>query len=137
MRTIFEHIDDMFHFGKFKGCTLAEVLTYSPSYLEWIARNVARKYWYIADSALMEVKALFPHLQLSHYIERITENYDYNEEDNDSMCDYELDDSYYTYDDKPTYDRYCGSYAQDVAGYSDDDIDTIFDGDPDAYWNID
>ena len=22
-------------------------------------------------------------------------------------------------------------------GYSDDDIDTIFDGDPDAYWNID
>ena len=22
-------------------------------------------------------------------------------------------------------------------GYSDDDIDTIFDGDPSAYWNID
>lgn len=37
----------------------------------------------------------------------------------------------------PTYDRYSGSYAQDVMGYSDDDIDTIFDGDPEAYWNID
>lgn len=37
----------------------------------------------------------------------------------------------------PTYGRYSGSYAQDVMGYSDDDIDTIFDGDPDAYWNID
>ena len=36
-----------------------------------------------------------------------------------------------------TYDRYNGSYAQDEMGYSDDDIDTIFDGDPDAYWNID
>ena len=36
-----------------------------------------------------------------------------------------------------TYERYCGSYAQDEMGYSDDDIDTIFDGDPLAYWNID
>lgn len=33
--------------------------------------------------------------------------------------------------------EYAGTYAHDVAGYSDDDIDTIFDGDPDAYWNID
>ena len=35
------------------------------------------------------------------------------------------------------YGRYAGSYAQDEMGYSDDDIDTIFDGDPLAYWNID
>lgn len=35
------------------------------------------------------------------------------------------------------YEEYAGTYAQDVAGYSDEDIDTIFDGDPDAYWNID
>lgn len=34
-------------------------------------------------------------------------------------------------------DEYAGTYAHDVAGFSDDDIDTIFDGDPDAYWNID
>lgn len=32
---------------------------------------------------------------------------------------------------------YEGSWAHDVEGYSNDDIDTIFDGDPDAYWNID
>ena len=38
---------------------------------------------------------------------------------------------------RPTYNNYHGSYAQDEAGYSDDEIDTIFDGDPDAYWNID
>lgn len=38
---------------------------------------------------------------------------------------------------KQTYDRYNGSYAQDEMDYSDDDIDTIFDGNPDAYWNID
>jgi hypothetical protein len=39
--------------------------------------------------------------------------------------------------DYDTYERYSGTYAQDEAGYSDDDIDTIFDGDADAYWNID
>lgn len=32
---------------------------------------------------------------------------------------------------------YRGSYAQEEMGYSDDEIDTIFDGNPDAYWNID
>lgn len=35
------------------------------------------------------------------------------------------------------YDKFSGTYAQDVAGYSDEDIYDAFDGDPDAYWNID
>lgn len=52
--------------------------------------------------------------------------------------EYEDDFEYYSHDnDEQTYNRYNGSYAQDEMGYSDDDIDTIFDGDPDAYWNID
>ncbi len=33
--------------------------------------------------------------------------------------------------------RYGGSYVQDEMGWSDDDIDTVLDGEPDAYWNID
>lgn len=42
------------------------------------------------------------------------------------------------YEESPsTYERYNGSYAQDVEGWSDQDIDDVFDGDPDAYWNID
>ena len=36
-----------------------------------------------------------------------------------------------------TYNEYNGTYAQDVAGYSDDVINDAFDGDPEAYWNID
>lgn len=36
-----------------------------------------------------------------------------------------------------SYGKYAGSYAQDVMGYSDDAIDDAFEGDPDAYWNID
>ena len=33
--------------------------------------------------------------------------------------------------------KYNGSYAQDVMRWSDNDIEDILDGDPDAYWNID
>lgn len=46
----------------------------------------------------------------------------------------DFDDSFY---EEETYERYNGSYAQDVEGWSDQDIDDVFDGDPDAYWNID
>ena len=35
------------------------------------------------------------------------------------------------------YSKYNDSYAQKVMGYSDEDIDSVLDGDPDAYWNID
>lgn len=41
------------------------------------------------------------------------------------------------YEEEKTYNNYNGSYAQDVEGWSDQDIDDVFDGDPDAYWNID
>lgn len=44
---------------------------------------------------------------------------------------------HYYSDDEETYERYNGSYAQDVEGWSDQDIDDVLDGDPDAYWNID
>lgn len=37
----------------------------------------------------------------------------------------------------PRYDEFEGCYAQDVMGYSDDVINDAFEGDPDAYWNID
>ena len=33
--------------------------------------------------------------------------------------------------------NYEGSYVRDTLGWSKNDIDTILDGDPDAYWNID
>lgn len=46
--------------------------------------------------------------------------------------DYIVTDYNVTSYERKHYDRY-GGYQ----GYSDEDIDTIFDGDPDAYWNID
>lgn len=48
-----------------------------------------------------------------------------------------MEDDYYYEEDERTYDNYNGSYAQDVEDWSDQDIDDVFEGDPDAYWNID
>ena len=36
-----------------------------------------------------------------------------------------------------SYDEHAGSYAQDYGGLDDETINDAFDGDPDAYWNID
>ena len=51
-----------------------------------------------------------------------------------------MEDKYYDdYEDNygSNYGEYAGTYAQNVAGYSDDVINDAFDGEPDAYWNID
>lgn len=52
---------------------------------------------------------------------------------------YDEDSSFFDYSDieQHNYVKYAGSYAQDVMRYSDDTIDDVFEGDPDAYWNID
>lgn len=51
-----------------------------------------------------------------------------------------MEDEYYDYDEDDYgthYGEYVGTYAQDIAGYLDDEINDAFDGEPDAYWNID
>ncbi len=67
----------------------------------------------------------------------ITSNFSNHIGELQELEDYDEDDGWQEYEEEPTYERYGGSYAQDEMGYSDDDIDTIFDGDPLAYWNID
>ena len=86
-----------------------------------------------ANDIYNELKEKYARDEIIETIDKIVLEDEY-EEDDDSNEEYPHDD----YDnDEPTYGKYSGSYAQDVLGYSDDDIDTIFDGDPNAYWNID
>lgn len=49
----------------------------------------------------------------------------------------DIEDSNWVDDYGEHYGEYEGSYAQDYMGYSDEIIDDAFEGDPDAYWNID
>lgn len=132
---IFEHLDDIFNFGKYQGMTLGDVMEINPSYVEWCQKNT--KYVLFLDSVVEEIKCAYPEFVMDYEFEEkrtIAVDEFYNDLYDDLYEDY---DSYRSYRDEETYEEYNGSWAQDVEGYSDDDIDTIFDGDPDAYWNID
>ena len=136
--TYIEHLDDKFQFGKFSGCTFAEVVEYNPEYLSWVVENVSGSICVFSDSVIEELRLIFPLFEISPSFEAMR-NQRIAEFENLEDEDYEEFDNRSFYDDceSPTYGRYAGSYAQDEMGYSDDDIDTIFDGAPDAYWNID
>lgn len=129
----FEHIDDEFDFGKFKGLSLSDVMDINPDYIVWCMLNIDSHFcdFVITDTALSELKSVYPHFMITDEFENMRIK---------RMCYddvWDEDDNQRYYPEEDTYERYNGSYAQDVMGYSDDDIDTIFDGDPMAYWNID
>lgn len=137
--TYIEHLDDKFCFGKFKGCTFGEVIEFNPEYIVWIVENVSGEICVFCDSLIEEVRRILPKFEITQSFETFRnlrlEEYEQADECED---DSDYDDFCYWNDaESSTYGRYAGSYAQDEMGYSDDDIDTIFDGDPDAYWNID
>lgn len=138
--TYIEHINDKFDFGKFSGCTFAEVVQYSPDYINWVVENVSGCRCVFDDPVIDELRLMFPDFEITPDFE----NWRYQRMDEyEEMCEqekriYEKDyhDTFDSYEPR-TYGRYSGTYAQDEMGYSDDDIDTVFDGDPSAYWNID
>lgn len=137
--TCIEHLDDKFDFGKFSGCTFAEVLEYNPEYITWVVQNVSGSMCIFCDSVVEELQLLFPEIEITHRFEsmrnhRIAEFEEAKDSaEKEHYYDHRCNDDY----EEPSFGKYAGSYAQDEMGYSDDDIDTIFDGDPDAYWNID
>ncbi len=68
--------------------------------------------------------------KLGYYTKFTIEKYDPNQTKHSQSNN---DDFY----ERQTFEDHNGSYAQDYAGYSDQDIDSIFEGDADNYWNID
>ena len=91
----------------------------------------------LQSSVIEEMKLVYPNFWMDNlFYSRLEENFQFMEYGDDE--DNRIEEFYdYYKDSSPTYEKYAGSWAQDVEGYSDDDIDTIFDGDPSAYWNID
>ena len=127
----FDSIASIFCFGKYKGESLWSVILKDKSYIYWCVNNISD--FIIDRDALSQIRELFPELIIP--LSFSTHIYDSSE----TCDDYDdNDEGWYEYENKDcsTYERYAGSYAQDVMGYSDDDIDIIFDGDPWAYWNI-
>lgn len=130
----FEDISTTFKFGKYYDEPLYFIIWRDPSYIYWCINNIPD--FTITPEVLSQIRNLFPNFiitnEFKHHVDYLDENLSDNEEF------YNDDEDYNYYDgETPTYEKYSGSYAQDEMGYSDDDIDTIFDGDPNAYWNID
>lgn len=133
---IFDHLDDKFTFGKYSSQDLGFVLMHNPAYIDWLVKNVSGQYFQLSDNALNEISLIFPHFPLTNEFREqvLNQRNSYSYESEDIEDEVENDAAHYERD---TYDYYAGSYAQDEMGYSDDDIETIFDGAPSAYWNID
>ena len=138
----FNHIDDEFDFGKFKGLSLSDVMDISPQYIVWCMFNVINLPFVISDEAMKELSMIYPSFIVDDTFEqqrqRLIKKWEYREVKEDRRHGY-----YYgnaeteMYEYRDTYERYGGSYVQDCMEYSDEEIDTIFDGEPLAYWNID
>ncbi len=127
----FYTLDTEFTFGKFQGNTVRQVIDIQPSYLDWCALNL--DHFYISDEVIEEIKGVIPDFKLSDGgVAKLNDKYEVweNEQENDY-------DDYDDYHERESYGQYAVSYAQDVEGLSDDFINDVLDGDPDAYWNID
>ena len=130
----FRDIGTSFNFGKYKGMPLYYVLKTNPSYIYWCIYHVSSILF--SKETIKQIRLLFPSFLLPIDIETcIIDPSEYDNMNNDNYDDNYDDNS--IENETPTYERYSGSWAQDEMGFSDDDIDTIFDGDPLAYWNID
>lgn len=87
--------------------------------------------WKFYGKDFPSIKAFKDGVEHKFYFNQLNPNF--IEDDDDTTDDYDY------YDDREYhhYEEFAGTYAQDVAGHSDEDIYDVFDGDPDAYWNID
>lgn len=133
----FESIENRFNFGKYNGLSLSDVMEINPSYLEWCLSKCDGVHILIEDNVISQLRKAFPEYPITDSFIELCEQRQY---DFDSEIEEEVENDFRNYienNEPDTYGRYAGSYAQDEMGYSDDDIDTIFDGEPSAYWNID
>lgn len=129
----FYTLDTEFTFGKYEGKTVKEILELQPTYLDWCAINL--DHFYLSDEIIAEIKIINPDFTITEEgKQKLADKYS-TWEDEQQQEDYDDYDDYY--DRRESYGEYAGSYAQDVEGLSDDFINDVLDGDPDAYWNID
>lgn len=131
----FYTLDTEFTFGKYEGKTVKEILEIQLTYLDWCAINI--DHFYISDEIVAEIKEIKPDFTITEEgKQKLADKYS-SWENEKQQDDYDDSDDYDDYDGRESYGQYAGSYAQDVEGLSDDFINDVLDGDPDAYWNID
>lgn len=140
-RTILYDWESRFNFGKHKGQTCKEVYQKDVQYISWCFQKID---WFcITDEifeqlpiviAARENNFLNPANPQENWLQIFTDKHNHKKERIVNTYPRANDNDYY---ERESYGQYAGSYAQDVEGLSDDFINDVLDGDPDAYWNID
>jgi hypothetical protein len=128
----FYNLDTDFTLGKFEGKTVKDILNLDPNYLEWCAVHLDQ--FCMTEEVIGQIRAIMPGFALSEEAKQSLKDKFDNWQNVLKREQMDHDDESY---EQATYENYNGSYAQDIEGWSDQDIDDVFDGDPDAYWNID
>lgn len=113
--------NSILNFGKYNGKKLCEIWKENPAYVEWCLINL--DHFVIAPETI-------------DYLQTVRK-YDLKTEAMRGILIIQEHEHWDDYEESGTYEEFAGSYAQDVEGYSDEDIYDIFDGDPEMYWNID
>ena len=121
------NLNDTILFGKFKGHPIAQIIEIEHTYIDWCINNL--DHFYVTDDLIKLISEKYPTFVLTEATKAILENKKESWINQNSR--------YNEPDDRPSYGRYGGSYAQDSEGLSDNFIDDVLDGCPDAYWNID
>ncbi len=130
MKTYLPHFT--LSFGKHQGKTIEEITLEDPKYIVWCIVNL--NHFMIDHSTVEELKKINPSFNISEEAEeKLASKKIEMQEDEKEYMDRDDDD----WTEHHTYDDYNGSYAQDQMGWSDQDINDVFGGDADAYWNID
>jgi hypothetical protein len=129
----FDKVSSVYCFGKYHGKTIKEVWTKDIGYIEWCILNIEG--FYISANVLAELKSQYPHIPLSE--KALSEHNRKEKKKTLSKEVWIVKHSNRKKSHERTFGQYRGSYAQDIEGFSDEEIDDIFEGNPDNYWNID
>jgi len=121
--------NSLLKFGKYNGSILEDIAKTDPNYINWCIINL--DHFYLSEEAIEHLRANSG-LVISEEATLALEQKRSEISDASDSNDYDFDDY-----ERRTYDDYNGSYAQDEMGWSDQDINDVFGGDADAYWNID
>ena len=117
-------------FGMYKGDTIENISKFNYNYISWCIAKL--DHFYISEETIEMLESKIKGFRLKEDAIATLEIKRSQMHDSKTSDDYEYD-----YYDRRTYDDYNGSYAQDQMGWSDQDINDVFGGDADAYWNID
>ena len=117
-------------FGMYKGLTIENISQFNYNYISWCIVNL--DHFYISEETIDMLKSQIKSFKLKDSAVDILEKKRSEMYESSVSDDYEYD-SY----DRKTYDDCNDSYAQNQMGWSDQDINDVFGGDADAYWNID